>query len=74
MGLTSIVVTHNVVQMSQLVDYCYIIAAAKIAGEGSPEELNSSIQPSVNQFMNGKMEGPIAFHYQTPGTHWGLLD
>ncbi len=74
LGLTSIVVTHNVNQMSQLVDYCYIIASAKIAGEGPPEELNSSTEPSVNQFMNGKMEGPIPFHYQTPGTPWGLLD
>jgi phospholipid/cholesterol/gamma-HCH transport system ATP-binding protein len=74
LGLTGIVVTHNVTQMSQLVDYCYIIASAKIAGEGPPEELNSSTEPSVNQFMNGKMEGPIPFHYQTPGTPWGLLD
>ena len=74
LGLTSIVVTHNVNQMSQLVDYCYIIASAKIAGEGPPEELNSSSEPSVNQFMNGKMEGPIPFHYQTHGTPWGLLD
>jgi len=74
LGLTSIVVTHNVNQMSQLVDYCYIIASAKIAGEGPPQELNSSSEPSVNQFMNGKMEGPIPFHYQTPGTPWGLLD
>jgi phospholipid/cholesterol/gamma-HCH transport system ATP-binding protein len=63
LGLTSIVVTHNVTEMSRLVDYCYIIASAKIAGEGPPEELNSSTEPSVNQFMNGKMEGPIPFHY-----------
>ena len=74
LGLTSIVVTHNVNQMSQLVDYCYIIAAAKIAGEGPPDELNSSTEPSVSQFMNGKMEGPIAFHYQRAGAPWGLLD
>ena len=74
LGLTSIVVTHNVNQMSQLVDYCYILASAKIAGEGSPEKLSSSSQPSVDQFMNGKVEGPIPFHYQTPGVPWGLLD
>ncbi len=74
LGMTSIVVTHNVTQMSQLVDYCYIIASARIAGEGPPQELNSSMVPSVNQFMNGKMEGPIRFHYQTSGMPWGLLD
>ena len=74
LGLTSIVVTHNVNQMRQLVDYCYIIASAKIAGEGPPHELTSSTVPSVEQFMNGKVEGPIPFHYQPPGEPWSLLD
>jgi phospholipid/cholesterol/gamma-HCH transport system ATP-binding protein len=70
----SIVVTHNVDQMRQLVDYCYIIASAKIAGEGPPEALSASSKPGVDQFMNGKVEGPIPFHYQPPGAPWGLLD
>ncbi len=74
LNLTSIVVTHNVNQMRQLVDYCYIIASAKIAGEGPPEDLCASTNPGVNQFMNGKVEGPIPFHYQPPGAPWGLLD
>jgi phospholipid/cholesterol/gamma-HCH transport system ATP-binding protein len=74
LGLTSIVVTHNVNQMRQLVDYCYIIASAKIAGEGPPEELSASAEPSVAQFMNGQVEGPIPFHYESPGAPWGLLD
>jgi phospholipid/cholesterol/gamma-HCH transport system ATP-binding protein len=74
LGLTGIVVTHNVNQMRQLVDYCYIIASAKIAGEGPPEELSASTEPGVDQFMNGKVEGPIPFHYQPPGQPWGLLD
>jgi phospholipid/cholesterol/gamma-HCH transport system ATP-binding protein len=74
LGLTSLVVTHNVFQMSRLVDYCYIIASAKIAGEGPPEDLGSSVDPGIDQFMNGKVEGPIPFHYQPPGAPWGLLD
>jgi phospholipid/cholesterol/gamma-HCH transport system ATP-binding protein len=74
LGMTSIVVTHNVGQMRQLVDYCYIIASGKIAGQGPPEELSASNDPSVYQFMNGKVEGPIAFQYQPPGAPWGLLD
>ena len=74
LGLTSLVVTHNVTQMSQLVDYCYIIASAKIAGEGPPANLSVSEDPGVEQFMNGKVEGPIPFHYQPPGAPWGLLD
>ena len=74
LGLTGIVVTHNVNQIDKLVDYCYIIASAKIAGQGSPDELRKSTHPSVEQFMNGRVEGPIPFHYQSPGTPWGLLD
>jgi phospholipid/cholesterol/gamma-HCH transport system ATP-binding protein len=74
LGLTSLVVTHNVKQIAHLADYCYIIAAAKIAGEGPPEELSSSTNPGIDQFMNGKVEGPIPFHYQPPGAAWSLLD
>jgi len=74
LGMTSIVVTHNVNQVRQFADYCYIIASAKIAGEGTPEALSESTEPSVDQFMNGKVEGPIPFHYQPPGSRWSLLD
>jgi len=74
LGLTSIIVTHNVTQMAKLVDYCYIIAAAKIAGEGPPAELTNSTNPRVDQFMNGKVEGPIPFHYDTGGQDWDLLN
>lgn len=74
LGLTSLIVTHNVNQIRELVDYCYIIASAKIAGEGPPGDLGSSPNPGVNQFMNGRVDGPIPFHYERPGTPWGLLD
>ena len=74
LGQTSIVVTHNVSQVRRFADYCYIIASAKIVGEGPPDALTASTEPSVDQFMNGKVEGPIPFHYHPPGAPWGLLD
>lgn len=73
LGMTSVVVTHNVVQMSKLVDYCYIIAGAKIAGKGTPEELAASQDSGVDQFINGKVEGPIPFHYKGAGPAWSLV-
>lgn len=73
LGLTSLVVTHDVVQVSQLADYCYIIASARIAGEGSPGELAHSKDPGIDQFVNGKVEGPIAFHYTSADRQWSLL-
>ena len=73
LGLTSVIVTHNVAQMAQLVDYCYIIASARIAGEGPPLELQQSEDPGIDQFMNGKVDGPIPFHYQTGEQAWSLI-
>jgi phospholipid/cholesterol/gamma-HCH transport system ATP-binding protein len=60
--------------MSKLVNYCYIIAGAKIAGKGTPQELASSKDEGIDQFINGKVEGPIPFHYQSPGLAWSLLN
>ncbi len=67
LGLTSIVVTHDVEQMIRLADYCYIIAEGQVAGQGPPLELRESSNPSVAQFMNGRVEGPIPFHYDHSG-------
>lgn len=64
LGLTSVIVTHNVEQMTKLVDYCYILASARLIAEGTPQELMHSADPAVDQFMNGKVEGPISFRYQ----------
>lgn len=60
LGLTSVIVTHNVEQMRKLVDHCFILADAKLIAEGSPEELLNSDDPAVNQFMNGKVDGPLS--------------
>lgn len=64
LGLTSVIVTHNVEQMRKLVDHCFILADAKLIAEGSPEELLNSDDPAVNQFMNGKVDGPLSLTRQ----------
>ena len=64
LGLTSVIVTHNVAQMNKLVDYCFILAGAKLIAEGSPEKLTHSSEPAVDQFMNGRVEGPLSFEQQ----------
>ena len=56
-------VTHDVEQMVKLVDHCFIVADGRIAGEGPPEAVRHSDDPAVDQFMNGKVDGPIPFHY-----------
>lgn len=64
LGLTSVIVTHNVEQMKKLVDHCYILASAKLIAEGSPQALMHNTEPAVDQFMNGRVDGPISFRYQ----------
>lgn len=61
LGLTSVIVTHNVAQMKQLVDYCFILANAKLLAAGTPDELSNSDDPAVDQFMNGRVDGPLSF-------------
>ena len=64
LGLTSVIVTHNVTEMEKLVDYGFILASARLLAEGSPGDLMQSTDPAVDQFMNGRVEGPISFKYQ----------
>ena len=66
LGSTSVIVTHNVEEMSQLVDYCYILADKGVVGKGRPETLLESEDPSVRQFMQGLTDGPVPFHYPAP--------
>ena len=66
LGLTSVIVTHNVEQMKKLVDYCFILAGAKLIAEGTPQALMHSNEPAVDQFMHGRVEGPLSFNSPTP--------
>jgi len=66
LGLTSVIVTHNVKQMTKLVDYCFVLAGSKLIAEGSPQALLHSNEPAVDQFMNGRVEGPLSFNTPMP--------
>ena len=66
LGATSIVVSHDVVECLQIVDYVYLVADGVIVGEGTPEEMRRSQLPYVRQFVQGELEGPVPFHYPAP--------
>ena len=63
LGTTSIVVTHDVVESLQIVDYLYFISDGAIVGEGTPDEVRRSELPYVRQFVHGEIDGPVPFHY-----------
>ncbi|MGZ5085541.1 MAG: ABC transporter ATP-binding protein [Usitatibacter sp.] len=63
LGSTSIIVTHDVVESLQIVDYLYFISDGVIVGEGTPDEIRKSALPYVRQFVHGEIDGPVPFHY-----------
>lgn len=63
LGISSIVVTHDVQESLKIVDYVYFVSAGKIVAEGSAEEIKHSREPFVHQFIWGESDGPVNFHY-----------
>jgi phospholipid/cholesterol/gamma-HCH transport system ATP-binding protein len=63
LGATSLVVTHDIQQSLQIVDYVYFMADGGIIAHGTPDELRHSDHPFVHQFIHGEMDGPVRFHY-----------
>ena len=63
LGATSIIVSHDIQECMQLVDYLYFVSAGRIVGEGTPDEIRASTDPFVQQFLHGQIDGPVPFHY-----------
>ena len=73
LGITSIVVSHDVEELSILADASYIIAGGKVAASGTFVELKDHESEIVHQFINGLADGPVAFHYPAPDYYTELL-
>jgi len=63
LGATSIVVTHDIVESLQIVDYLYFVADGRIVGQGTPDEIRASTEPFIKQFVHAELDGPVPFHY-----------
>jgi len=63
LGVTSIVVSHDVDETFLIADHVVFIANGKIAAQGSPAEMRASDDPLVKQFVNAQADGPVRFHY-----------
>jgi len=66
LGITSIVVSHDVQELSNIADDSYLLEGGTMAAHGTPQELRASDSAVVRQFMTGSAEGPVAFHYPAP--------
>lgn len=63
LGLTSIIVSHDVHETSLIADYIYVISEGRVVGQGSPAAIQQSTSAWIQQFMTGAADGPVHFHY-----------
>ncbi|MBK9392393.1 MAG: ABC transporter ATP-binding protein [Uliginosibacterium sp.] len=73
LGASSIVVTHDVQESLQIVDYVYFLSGGKVVAEGTPEEIRASRDPWVHQFVWGETDGPVPFQVPAPSYEEALL-
>jgi phospholipid/cholesterol/gamma-HCH transport system ATP-binding protein len=63
LGITSVVVTHDVYESMRIVDYMYFVSAGRIIAQGTPDEMRATADAFVRQFVDGQPDGPVPFHY-----------
>lgn len=66
LGLTSVIVSHDVRETLSISDYVYVISEGEIIGQGAPEEIYKASSPKIKQFIEGFPDGPVPFHYAAP--------
>ena len=66
LGITSLIVSHDVEETFMIADQVIILANGKVAAQGTPQEVMNSKDPLVDQFVHAKADGPVPFHYPGP--------
>jgi len=66
LGITSIVVSHDVDETFSIAEHVVFIANGGVVAQGTPAQMRASTDPLVRQFVDGKADGPVRFHYAAP--------
>ncbi|MDX1902444.1 MAG: ATP-binding cassette domain-containing protein [Gammaproteobacteria bacterium] len=66
LGLTTLIVSHDVQETLSIADYAYVISGGKVIGEGTPETIMQDGSDELKQFLQGLPDGPVPFHYPAP--------
>lgn len=74
LGMTSVVVSHDVPETASIADYIYVISGGKIVGQGTPQTLQQDENPFVKQFVHGLPDGVVPFHYPAPDFAQDILE
>jgi phospholipid/cholesterol/gamma-HCH transport system ATP-binding protein len=64
LGLTSIIVSHDVEEVLSISDHAYVVSGGKVLDHGTPDAIRNSASDLVQQFLQGKPDGPVRFHYK----------
>jgi phospholipid/cholesterol/gamma-HCH transport system ATP-binding protein len=73
LGMTSIVVSHDLAETASIADYLYLVGDTQVLAQGTPAELKASDNPRVRQFMQGIPDGPVPFHFAAADYRRDLL-
>jgi phospholipid/cholesterol/gamma-HCH transport system ATP-binding protein len=73
LGITSIVVSHDLAETASIADYIYVVGDTQVLGHGTPDELMHSDNPRIRQFMQGTPDGPVPFHFPAANYRDDLL-
>jgi phospholipid/cholesterol/gamma-HCH transport system ATP-binding protein len=66
LGITSVVVSHDVTETFEIADHVVILANGGVAAQGTPAQLRASTDPLIHQFVHALSDGPVPFHYPAP--------
>ncbi|MGV3346510.1 phospholipid ABC transporter ATP-binding protein MlaF [Enterobacteriaceae bacterium LUAb1] len=74
LGVTCIVVSHDVPEVLSIADYAYIVADQKVVAHGTAEALREDVNPRVRQFIDGIADGPVPFRFPAGDYQQDLLE
>lgn len=74
LGLTSVVVSHDIKETLSIVDYVYVISDGQVMAHGTPKSLDVNQDARVRQFVHGEPDGPVPFHYPANDYFSDILD
>jgi len=74
LGITSVVVSHDVHEISTVADAVFLLSGGKVVAHGTPQQLQSYPSEIVRQFIGGLADGPVPFHFPAPDYFGELLE
>jgi phospholipid/cholesterol/gamma-HCH transport system ATP-binding protein len=74
LGITSVLVSHDVAEAIHIADFVYVISGGKVIGQGKPDEIMQNPNSDVQQFLQGLPDGAVSFHYPAVDYESELFD